>query len=172
MLETTNGVRPGRSEQDGILREGLSVVFGGETFRLRPLVWERSDIWFALVKRKLGDLAGNLFASGDLASFEEVLTGTTGAQLDLLIEYDETGALRDREWFRKNASKREIFDAFLLVLEYEQPPLDLARRLLPAEVRTPILTRLIAAGLSASVASSSAPSPPGATARPPRSKRR
>jgi hypothetical protein len=172
VVETTNGVRPGRTEQDGIFRSGLPVVFGGETYRLRPMTWERSDIWFEKVKSGLGTQTAALFASGDLAGFEKVLSAATGALLDLIVEYDETGTLPTREWFRGHATRREIYDAFVAILEYEQPPLDLARRLLPEEVRGPILGRLIAAMLAASAGSSSSPSANGDTARPTRSKRR
>lgn len=172
MIETSNGVRPGRSEADGLFRVGLPVIFGGETYRLRPMTWERSDIWFDKVKKLLGEQAAAVFAAGDLAGFAAVLGSSTGSLLDLIIEYDEQGSLPQRDWFRSHATKREIQDAFMGVLEYEQPPLDLARKMLPEEVRGPILARMLGAALQASLASSSSPSPSGDTAPPPKSKRR
>jgi hypothetical protein len=171
MTDVMSG-RNGRGELEILARSGIPLVLGGQTYAVRPRSIKSNRQWKERVQKALEDKFGGLDAVADVSGLYGFLAQSGDILLDLVIAYDETDALPSREWIEDNASDHEVLEAFTVLLEQAFPFFEIGRRTLPGEMRTLILGRVIAAALaSLSVRSTSAPSSPGASATPRRSRK-
>lgn len=152
---------PLRSDEE-VVERVIPLTLGGQAKRLPELPIVRNREW----KRKYDALVAELGSGAESDDFEEVvriLSDGIEKFLDLLIAYDETGALGGREWLENNASDREVYEAFKKVKDAAYPfGVDLMARVL-GEVRLN-LARLAAGSKFTSS------SPPSTGGRPRRSK--
>jgi hypothetical protein len=131
---------------------------------VRPRSIKSNRMWKDRVQKALEEKFGNLDAIADVDGLYGFLAESGDVLLDLVIAYDETNALPDRAWIEDNASDHEVLEALMVLLEQAFPFFEIGRRVLPGEIRTIILGRLIGAALtSLSLRSTSTQSPPGAT---------
>lgn len=116
-----------RAEHDVLAAAPIAVTLGGRELALPPLVIADNREW----KRKLAAVVGSewvRFASADdTASITAFLSGLTDPMVDLLLAYDTTGALGDREWIEAHATDAEVYAAMKEVLAVAYPPFADAR---------------------------------------------
>jgi hypothetical protein len=163
--------RIGRSELEVLTRSGIPLILGGQTFMVRPRSIKSNRMWKVRVQGALSEKFTSLDGISDVDGFYGFLAESGDVLIDLVIAYDETNALPDRAWIEDNASDHEILEALMVLLEQAFPFFEIGRRVLPGEIRTIILGRLIGAALtSLSLRSTNAPSPIGGSKTPRRSK--
>ena len=153
-------------------RAGISLTLAGTEFKVRPRSIKANRDWQGKVRTALGSKFDALDDANGIDELYAYVAGSGDLLTDLVIEYDETNALPDRAWIEDNASAHEVLEAFMVLLEQSFPFFEIGRRFLPAEMRSVIIGRLIAAVISsASRPSTSAPSPRGASTIRPHSKK-
>ena len=112
----------------------ISATLGGQVKRLPVLSIARNRDW----KQKYDEMVVEVGASAESDDFEEVvrvLSDGIDKFLDLLMDYDETGALGGREWIEANATDKEVYDLFGIVKNAAYPfGIDLMARVL-GEIR-------------------------------------
>ena len=140
----------------------ISVTLGGQAKRLPVLPIVRNREW----KQQFDAMVAELGMNTESDDFEEVvraLSNSIEKMLDLLLAYDETGALGGREWIERHASDGEVYETFKKVKDAAYPfGFDLMARVL-GEVRLN-MARLAAGSKSTSS------SPPNTGGRPRRSR--
>ena len=166
MTDVMSG-RNGRSEVDILSRSGIPLILGGRAYAVRPRSIKSNRQWKERVQRALEEKFGSLDNVGGMDSLYAFASESGDVLLDLVIAYDETNVLPDRETIEDTATDHEITEAFMVLLEQAFPFFEIGRRTLPAEMRGIIIGRLVGTVLlSLSERSTSEPSTPGAT--PPR----
>ena len=112
----------------------ISVTLGAQAKRLPVLPIVRNREW----KRQFDAMVAELGMNTESDDFEEVvraLSDSIEKMLDLLIAYDETGALGGKEWIERHASDGEVYETFKKVKDAAYPfGFDLMARVL-GEVR-------------------------------------
>jgi len=89
----------------------IPVSVGGQSKNLPELKRHRNREWKALFQQTVGDTLAKSHALTDMEDVVQLIAGSSDVQLDLLIAYDESGALGGREWLDTNATDREIYTA-------------------------------------------------------------
>jgi hypothetical protein len=110
------------------------VTLGGQAKSLPVLPIVRNRDW----KQQFDATVREIGASSESDDFDEVvraLSDSIEKMLDLLIAYDESGALGGHEWIDGNATDREVYETFKKVTDAAFPfGIDLMARIL-GEVR-------------------------------------
>lgn len=164
-MDAVQAARNGRSELDILARSGIPLVLGSQEWKVRPRSIKSNRQWQSAVKEKLGAKFASLEGLDGLDEFYAYLSGSGEVLLDLVLAYDETSQLPERDWIEDNASEHEVLEAFMVLLEQAFPFFAVGRRFLPPEMGSIIMGRLIAAVLtSASPPSMNGPSQAGVSA--------
>jgi len=125
---------PTRSAED-ILAGRIRVMLGGAIYQLPVLSRAASRAWREQLDERFAALTADLEAAGDNAGqVLERLAAETDALLDMLLLYDQTGALPDRAEIDGTASDAEILRAVIEVWRAANP---LAVTLIEADSATP-----------------------------------
>jgi len=125
---------PTRSAED-ILAGRVRVLLGGVVYELPVLARGASRAWRERLDERFARLGSLLEAAADDAS--QVLTlllAETDAMLDMLVAYDQTGVLPDRDALDAIASDAEILRSVIEVWRAANP---LAATLLDEPTETP-----------------------------------
>ena len=89
----------------------IALSLGGQPKRLPELKRHRNREWTDLFNRTVTETLGKAGELKDVEDLVQMLTGSMDVMLDLLVAYDESGALGGREWIDHNATDREIYEA-------------------------------------------------------------
>jgi hypothetical protein len=166
-MDAVGTARNGRSESDILTRAGVPLTLGGREWRVRPRSITTNREWQGQVKEAIGEKFAGLEKVDGAEDLFGYLSGSTDTLLDMVLGYDETGALPDRAWVLDNASDHEVLEALLVLMEQSFPFFDVGRRFLPPDMRGLVMSRVIAAVLSQGWGpSTSEPSTPGASEPP------
>jgi hypothetical protein len=138
----------GRSEAEILARSGLALVLGGEAFLVRPLAIRPEREWQKAVREGIAAKFGGIDALESAADLYDYLADVTEDLIGLILAYDETGSLPDREWIETHASSHEVLDAFLDLMEFTFPFVGMAKNLLPEETRQQVMIRILQMALS------------------------
>ena len=87
----------------------ISATLGGQARNLPVLSIERNREWKKVYNATVSELGGDA-ESDDFDAVVDLLSGAIDKMVDLLIAYDETGALGGREWIDKHATDREVYE--------------------------------------------------------------
>ena len=108
----------------------ISATLGGQARSLPVLSIVRNREW----KRQFDVTIAAIGGAAKSDDFEEVvrtLSDSIDKMLELLIAYDDSGALGGREWIEKHATDGEVYDLFKKVTDAAFPfELDLMARIL------------------------------------------
>ncbi len=112
-----------RSEEQKVTMESIAVVFGGDTYHIKPLVYKDSKVWKPKVVAlwvQLPELVGvnsdDSNAFGD--ALNTMLVKSPEAVVDLLFEYAKD---LDREEIEGKATELELAVAFQAVIAVAFP---------------------------------------------------
>jgi hypothetical protein len=100
---------------------GLEIVLGGEPYRLPVLSMRLNREWQQTFAHGLTTLVDGI---GQPKTFEEVATAVAGQSemlMDMLIAYDHSRVLPDRDWIDSHATDREVYEAIQKVADVASP---------------------------------------------------
>ena len=104
-----------------MVAQSLSLRLGGYAKSLPVLSIEDNENWQKVFAKALSE---KLRSVEKITTWEQAVTvasASTSLMLDLLTEYDKSGALGGKDWLRKNATPSEIYDAFKEVAQASYP---------------------------------------------------
>lgn len=108
----------------------IPVSVGGQTRHLPELKRHRNREWKERFQQTVTDTLDKSRALDDLEDVVQLIAGSSDVQLDLLVAYDESGALGGREWLDTHATDREIYAALKKVVAVAFPEMpDLLTRM-------------------------------------------
>jgi hypothetical protein len=145
-----------RRTEEQRLRGVIPVTWAGQTREIPTLKRGASRAW----KEGLGSALGEV-GKVEVGAIESLATAgalASDRMLDLVMEYDKTGVLGTREWIDENVDDLEVYTVFRTLLDVAYPFVSDLRGAME-EIRG---LGLLA---SASPASTSSPSPSGASPR-------
>ena len=112
-----------RTEEQKILKEGVAVLLGGDSFIIPPLPIKYSLPWCKKVVSIISSVAPMSKIESDdedafTKAFSSILIGKPEEMVALFFEYAKS---LKRSEVEEKASSAEIVDAFMGVLELERP---------------------------------------------------
>lgn len=116
MMEPTP-LRPDEQVAGGF----IAMSLGGQPKRLSVLTIDRNRDWTARFNATVAETIGKAGQLNDLDDMVRLLAGSIDVMLDLLVAYDDSGALGGREWIHKNATDREVYEALKKVTDAAFP---------------------------------------------------
>lgn len=146
-----------RRTEDQKLRGVVPVGWGGEVREVPTLKRGASRAWKERLSGALQEVGNFQVTAMDSISVAGNIASDT--MLDLVLEYDQTHVLGDREWIDANVDDTEVYMAFRSFLDVSYPFVSDLRGALE-EVR-----RLVGSLPSGSPGSTSSPSPSGGSTR-------
>jgi hypothetical protein len=141
-------MRNGQTPTDMLMRHGIPLMFGTETYRVRPRTMNRDKEWLSVVFQRVFGKASLLDDPNPIPAIIAALGDSTDDMLDMIVAYEDNDEglsrqLPPREWFESNAYTQQITTAFTTLLEVAHPPFAVSRRLLPADKAAAIIGNLI-----------------------------
>jgi len=116
MMEPTP-LRPPDEVAGGFLR----VSLGGQARSLPILKIDHNRAWKELFNVTVSEALGGTRQLQTLDDVVNLLATSTDTMLDLLVAYDESGALGGKEWMDRNATDRDIYEALKKVTDAAFP---------------------------------------------------
>jgi hypothetical protein len=107
-----------RSEDD-ILAGVLRVRLGKEEKTIRELYIEELDEWKKLFAASISGL--DQLDSGSPGQLGQLMNAGGNTVLDLVLAYDKEEVLGGRDWIRKHASERQVYQVFRGLLDEAFP---------------------------------------------------
>ncbi len=104
-----------------------TITLGDREYQLKEKPVRKAEAYLALVKVEFADIIALIEGAPDtetsdkkevaslMRAFSNVLFGSVGKTLDLLVQYDEA-LMRDREYIEENALGSQVVDGFIAVL--------------------------------------------------------
>lgn len=120
-------IRAPRPEYVVLAAAPIAVTLGGRERLLPPLSIRANREWKAKLAAAVGQTWVQFGQADDYGHITGLVAGMTDTMLDLLIEYDTSGALGGREWIEDNATDVEVYTAFKEVAAVAYPPFQDAR---------------------------------------------
>jgi hypothetical protein len=124
MAEITD-LLPARSVED-ILAERVRLAVGGREFILPSLNLDDTDDWLNQINGEVAGLLASVNDDADLGSLLVQLQARQDGLLDLLIAYDKTNVLPERDQLRKGLTPLGHIKAVLEVWRAANPLVDIA----------------------------------------------
>lgn len=104
-----------------MVAQSLSLRLGGYVKQLPVLSIEDNEEWQRKFAKALADQLRHVERIKDWDQAVTIASGSTGLMVELLTEYDKSGALGGAEWIRKHATPSEVYDAFKEVAQASYP---------------------------------------------------
>lgn len=146
-----------RRTDDQKLRGVVPISWGGEVREVPTLKRGASRAWKEGLAQALQEVGNFQVTAMDSISVAGNIA--SDRMLDLVLEYDQTHVLGDREWIDENVDDTEVYSAFRSLLDIAYPFVSDLRGAME-EVR-----RLLGSLPSGSPDSTSLPSPSGGSTR-------
>jgi hypothetical protein len=100
---------------------GLQVTLGGEAYSLPVLSMRRNRDWLGAFSGALTGMVNGIGEPKTLDEVASVIASYATSYMDILIAYDYSGVLPDREWIDTHATDREVYEAIRNVSEVAAP---------------------------------------------------
>ncbi len=155
------------AEEEAILaRRGIRIVLGGHAKVVAPLTIDRNRAWKETLAERIGFIWVSIEGTAqDWTKLISSVAAMTDQHIELLVAYDEAGALGGREWIEGHATEREVWEGLKAVLDEAFPQLAELLRKVPPAVLIPTALQLLRS-------STSSPSPAGQPSEAPKSSKR
>lgn len=90
---------------------GLEIVLGGEPYRLPVLSMRRNREWSEKYSAVLSGIVDGIGEPKNLTEVAAIVNSHATSFMDMLIAYDYSGVLPDREWIDTHATDGEVYSA-------------------------------------------------------------
>lgn len=100
---------------------GLKVTLGGEAYSLPVLSMRRNREWLKQFSAGLTAIVDGVGTPKSLDDVATTIAGYATSMLDMLIAYDYSKSLPDRDWIDDRATDREVYEAIQKVSEVAAP---------------------------------------------------